>query len=159
MSSPIRQLRGGLRQVAAARALVRQLLEDAPAPVRDEAVLLTDELVSNAVAHGGGTFSLWCELAEGYLRVAVADQRRSIPVVLRSGSDEEHGRGMSIVDAVAASWGLAVQATGKVVWFELAVAEASGANERDTRGRARPTGSERFEARPGRPGALLPSGG
>ncbi len=159
MSSSSRQLRGDLRQVATARALVRQLLEDATASVRDEAVLLTDELVSNAVAHGGGTFSLWCELAEGYLRVAVADERRSIPAVLRSGTDEEHGRGMSIVDSVADSWGVAVQATGKVVWFELAVTETPGPAERDTRVRARPTGSERFEARPGRPGALWPSGG
>lgn len=88
---------------------------------RDVAVLLTDELVTNALVHGGGRFSLTVQMDEAVLRVSVADRSLEVPRVLRPSGDREHGRGMAIIDALATAWGTDQQPDQKTVWFELAL--------------------------------------
>jgi anti-sigma regulatory factor (Ser/Thr protein kinase) len=101
------------------RSALRELAAAATPEVRDVAVLLTDELLSNAVVHGGGRFAVTAEVVAGTLRVAVADDSPVRPRVLDVAPENEHGRGMAIVSALAAAWGCDTDGRGKVVWFSL----------------------------------------
>lgn len=113
------RMTGDAGSVRTARTVVRDLMAREPADVRDVAVLLTDELVTNALVHGGGRFCLDVEVRSDAVRVAVADRGAGEPRVLHPSGDREHGRGMAIVDALAASWGVDREHARKVVWFEL----------------------------------------
>lgn len=112
---------GDARSVRAARAAVQGVLRGQPDEIRHVAVLLTDELVTNALVHGGGRFSLAVEVAEHTLQVRVGDRSPDTPRVLHPADDREHGRGMAIVDALASAWGTDQEPARKVVWFELAL--------------------------------------
>ena len=84
------------------------------------AKLLTSELVTNAVLHGRGRIMLSARLEEQRLVVEVADEGRGFNYVVgqRSGN-HLRGRGLAIVDAESARWGIDDGTTH--VWFELAV--------------------------------------
>jgi anti-sigma regulatory factor (Ser/Thr protein kinase) len=89
----------------------------------DTAVLLTSELVTNAVLHGGGPSVLSARLLPGKLRVAVTDRSTRPPRVTPPESPTAgSGRGLVLVARLADKWGHARTRTGKTVWFELAVA-------------------------------------
>jgi anti-sigma regulatory factor (Ser/Thr protein kinase) len=94
----------------------------------DTAELLISELVTNAIRHGGGSPILTVSLAHDWLEVGVADSDSShlptpsdgqaadrLPLDLTA----EGGRGLGIVDALAAEWGTTVTERGKEVWFRL----------------------------------------
>jgi anti-sigma regulatory factor (Ser/Thr protein kinase) len=102
-----------------ARHLVDEALYDYPGELRDAAVLLTGEVVTNAVLHGGGWFLLVVDASPDRLRVEVTDSNPGQPRTLKMTGDREHGRGLAIVDALATKWGTENLGTHKVVWFEL----------------------------------------
>lgn len=114
-----RRLVGDAGSVRDARGLIRSIMADQATDVRDVAVLLTDELVTNAVVHGGGRFVLSVELDRRTLRVAVADPSPASPKVLAPSIEQEHGRGMAIVASLATAWGADADGAGKEVWFTL----------------------------------------
>ncbi|MGH9108733.1 MAG: ATP-binding protein [Acidimicrobiales bacterium] len=120
------RLAGDARSIGMARSVVEDLLADRDPDVRDDAVLLTDELVTNALVHGGGRFSLAVDVGADTLRVEVGDRSPDVPRVLRPAGDREHGRGMAIVDALATTWGTDREEDRKVVWFELSLHVAGG---------------------------------
>lgn len=109
---------GALRD---ARHLVADALGGVSEEMRDVAVLLAGEVVTNAVVHGGGWFMLEVEATEDRVRVEVTDADPAQPRVLRLSGEREHGRGMAIVDKVASVWGTDDGGTYKVVWFELMI--------------------------------------
>ncbi|WP_327431325.1 ATP-binding protein [Streptomyces sp. NBC_01236] len=94
----------------------------------DTAELLTSELVSNAVKHSDGPVSVRLRTRGGVVRVGVMDNHPELPDPLPRTPDEDFGRGLFLVDALADTWGryplLAHPRTAgwKVVWFELATA-------------------------------------
>ncbi|HEY0559354.1 MAG: ATP-binding protein [Mycobacterium sp.] len=92
-----------------------------PAELTEVAVLLTSELVTNSLTHGEGTVNLRAyRLAGGGVRVEVDDDGPGVPRVRRPDPDNEHGRGMALVDMLAAGWGWTpLPGGGKTVWFEL----------------------------------------
>jgi anti-sigma regulatory factor (Ser/Thr protein kinase) len=103
-----------------ARSVVRGALPKERESVRDLAVLLTNELVTNALLHGAGDICLELERTEGHLRVEVADAELTQPVVRTPDVLSEGGRGVVIVDALASAWGVReIPDDGKTVWFEL----------------------------------------
>lgn len=119
----IAELGSGPREVSRARrALARSL--DAwgwGGEHVDVAILLTSELVTNAIRHAGAPIRLSAGLAsDRLLRVEVHD-RTPDPVAAReAGLDDEDGRGLHLVQALARSWGWRpVDSGGKRVWFEL----------------------------------------
>lgn len=87
----------------------------------DDAALLTSELVTNAVIHGGEPYAVEVvDLHDGIL-VTVEDASHSpLPAARRQDADAESGRGLAIVEALATAWGTsAVPDDGRVVWFRL----------------------------------------
>jgi hypothetical protein len=57
------------------------------------------------------------------LAVEVADDSPDEPVLRRSGANDLGGRGMQLVDRMAAIWGCKPRpdGRGKIVWFRVAV--------------------------------------
>jgi anti-sigma regulatory factor (Ser/Thr protein kinase) len=84
------------------------------------AMLLTSELVTNAIVHAQSPLTVAVALENQRVRVAVSDQSDSIPVRSKTTPSDESGRGLQLVDALARSWGVEPAAGGKAVWFELA---------------------------------------
>ncbi|MEU9013758.1 SpoIIE family protein phosphatase [Streptomyces sp. NPDC048479] len=136
------------RSVATARAFVRDTLQGwGYADVIDDAVVLTSELVTNAVVHAGTSADVLCLRTEDGVRVEVADRypEREIPIQgtgLSLGSpDRENGRGLLLCAALASRWGVEYTPTYKQVWFQLDLPQ-------------RPVGTR--SAGPVMPTALLP---
>ena len=108
--------------VPAARRFVRDVLMSraVPEPVVETVQLLTSEVVTNAIVHAGSGPRLTVSLAYSKVRVAVADQCGGRPVRRLPPVDAPSGRGMVIVDELAAAWGVEPDDTGgKQVWFEV----------------------------------------
>jgi hypothetical protein len=82
------------------------------------AELLASELVSNALRHSSGPLRLTLERVSG-LRCLVSDGTADLPRPADAGPDDESGRGLLLVDMLAARWGCEVGPEGKNVWFEL----------------------------------------
>lgn len=109
---------------AAARAVVEDCVRTWRVPVdADAAVLLTSELVTNAVTHGtrtAGTFVLLaiaCDAAG--LRVDVHDGSGDLPVLDEAAAEAEAGRGLLLVTSLSAEWGCYRTSAGKAVYFTL----------------------------------------
>jgi anti-sigma regulatory factor (Ser/Thr protein kinase) len=86
----------------------------------DVAVLLTSELVTNAIAaQTGETVMLAIACTADELRVDVHDSSRSVPVPGRAAVDEEAGRGLVLVESLSDEWGWYQTPSGKAVYFRL----------------------------------------
>ncbi|MFI0743344.1 SpoIIE family protein phosphatase [Streptomyces sp. NPDC021100] len=114
------------RSVAAARAFVRDTLQGWGFPdVIDDAVVLTSELVTNAVVHAGTSADVLCVRTDAGVRIEVSDRypERELPLQTPTrqfgGLDREGGRGLMLCTALAACWGVEYGATQKKVWFRL----------------------------------------
>ncbi|MFF6784096.1 SpoIIE family protein phosphatase [Streptomyces sp. NPDC012510] len=114
------------RSVATARSFVRDTLQGwGFADIVDDAVVLTSELVTNAVVHAGTSADVLCLRAEDGVRIEVADRypEREIPLQgshINMGSpDREGGRGLQLCAAMASRWGVEYTSTHKQVWFQL----------------------------------------
>ena len=111
-----------------ARSQVRTAIRawDVPVDV-DTAVLLTSELVSNALKHEtGGTITLTVTCVCGQLRVDVHDSSRRVPMPVNTPVDAEAGRGLLLVSRLATDWGFHPTPTGKAVYFTLAFEDDLG---------------------------------
>ncbi|MET9295577.1 ATP-binding protein [Streptomyces sp. NPDC003077] len=118
------------RSVPLAREFVRQALAELGmgAGERAEEVLLcVSELVTNALVHGvppgrGFRLQLWVT-GDGALRVEVHDSGEGRPRAgaVPAGAEEEAGRGLMLVEALADKWGVGERAPGKIVWCEFEV--------------------------------------
>ena len=101
----------------------------------DIAVLLASELIANSLRHSRsgdcGHITIHLIAIPGGIRVEVADQGGASAPALRPARSREpdlaelaeNGRGLELVDALAARWDYASDATGTVTWFELAEPE------------------------------------
>jgi anti-sigma regulatory factor (Ser/Thr protein kinase) len=107
---------------AAARGFVTTTLRDwGLETTTDVAVLLADELVTNAILHAGSEVGLTVAMHACPLRVDVSDASDALPVLQEGdGHLRESGRGLRLVDALATAWGVIPHGVGKTVWFELA---------------------------------------
>ena len=109
-------------QVRRARLFVGQVLGGCP--VGDEAVLLTSELVSNAITHTasgrGGKVTVTVYRADTRVRVEVRDDGSDeIPVVRPHDDAEDSGYGLGLVELMAHRWGHRGGRRGRIVWFML----------------------------------------
>ena len=106
-------------QVRDARRFLAQALGDCP--LAGDALACLSELAANSVLHSnsrrpGGCFTVRARLYPQGLRVEVEDEGGPWQ---RPGPDEQCGRGLVIVGALASDWSMASDGTGRTVWFEL----------------------------------------
>jgi anti-sigma regulatory factor (Ser/Thr protein kinase) len=123
------ELRPVPESVGVARRLVRAALEAGGAQVdADVAVLLTSEVVSNALLHARSPMILSVNVERNAVRVAVHDASPASPHVRNYSPTAGTGRGLHLIDALASHWGqhAAENGTGKWVWFELVERRAAG---------------------------------
>jgi anti-sigma regulatory factor (Ser/Thr protein kinase) len=88
----------------------------------DDAALLVSELFVNALMHGpaGGRVLVGYCLWSGGARIIVCDAGGATTPRLRDpGEMEEGGRGLQVVEAVAAAWGSFRTGRTQAVWFDL----------------------------------------
>ena len=99
-----------------------------PEPPLETAILLTSELVSNALLHARTEVDLLLVMASSAVRVEVHDGNASPPGLPASPAplDATTGRGLLMVDALAGRWGVDGTGDGKTIWFELPVALEAG---------------------------------
>jgi anti-sigma regulatory factor (Ser/Thr protein kinase) len=105
-----------------ARRALRELFETAAVDedTRETAVLLANELVTNAVEHGGGTTFLHAAVEDRSIRLEVSDSSSVAPRPNTDVGDlDERGRGLLLIDALASRWGVQPRPEGKTVWCEL----------------------------------------
>jgi anti-sigma regulatory factor (Ser/Thr protein kinase) len=116
------RLTTGPAAVAEARSQVREAIGAWDLPVdAGVAVLLTSELVTNAVAHEASkTVTLAMTCSPDRLRVDVHDTSPSLPVLVDAPADAEAGRGLMLVGTLSAEWGVYRTQAGKAVYFTLA---------------------------------------
>ncbi len=118
---------GRADQVPRVRVFLARVVDGCPAAA--DAVLMADELATNAVLHSrsgrdGGMFTVHVEVCErAWLRVSVQDEGGLAPPLLRASShpgSADGGRGLRIVSALSDTWGVTGDVTGRAVWFQRA---------------------------------------
>jgi sigma-B regulation protein RsbU (phosphoserine phosphatase) len=109
--------------VSTARKFVRDVLGSFDDDVRDTAVLLSSELVTNAILHAHTPVQLGMVVDGDHLLVCVADRLPGDVLAARDHSrDRPGGRGLALVADLSDQWGTTTFTGGKTVWFTLPVA-------------------------------------
>jgi anti-sigma regulatory factor (Ser/Thr protein kinase) len=109
--------------VAVSRRLVRAALENSPR--RDDIELVTSELMTNAIRHtpsgeAGSLVTLHIRAYEGWARIEVADLGSPTWAEPRpAATEDECGRGLSIIQMLADRSGHEPDAGGQVSWAEI----------------------------------------
>jgi anti-sigma regulatory factor (Ser/Thr protein kinase) len=88
----------------------------------DSALLIMSELASNAIQHASESeaIKLICEVDDdGILTLGVFDYSKREPVILAAAEDDEYGRGLALVEALADEWGWHWHDVGKLVYARL----------------------------------------
>jgi anti-sigma regulatory factor (Ser/Thr protein kinase) len=128
---------GSVRSAGHARDFVRAGLQaDTSSAQLDDVLLLTSELVTNAVVHARTDLHLGVTWDGSSVLVTVQDQgpppdRERVRATVTSDFEEESGRGMAIIAALATDfgWRLLPDGVGKVMWFVLALAASPPRNK------------------------------
>ena len=107
------------RSAARARALITQSLADLSGESQELVLLLTTELVTNAVRHGVGPVGVHVAWGDGHVRVEVEDQSPESPVMRPLDQNALDGRGLILLDVLSSGWGVQATEGGKRVWFTL----------------------------------------
>jgi anti-sigma regulatory factor (Ser/Thr protein kinase) len=100
-----------------------------PAALAERAVLVTSELVTNAVRHGkAGPVRLQVDLRGDVLTLTVSDRTPYAPLPDAELPDAcaESGRGLAMVEVLSARWGHRSSGepdNGTEVWAELSAAQ------------------------------------
>ncbi|MFI1419313.1 ATP-binding protein [Streptomyces sp. NPDC020731] len=112
-----------------------------PAEALHDIELVAGELLANAVDHASqGGASVVVRLDGAVLRIEVCDSSDALPRRRSPGLDEESGRGLCIVAALADRWGAEHVPPGKRCWAEFGVVDGLGCS-------TSPVGGSGFTAR------------
>lgn len=104
-----------------ARSFVRSCSAMLDAEPTDTVLLLTSEMVSNAVQHARTErVRVSLERVGSSLRVAVSDDDPEPPVLHERDDRRIGGLGIQMVEQMSSAWGVEVDGSrGKRVWFEV----------------------------------------
>ena len=119
MSRVDARLRRDALAPARARRYAADLCHELPMGSLHEVLLLTTELVNNALWHGRGEAWLDVEVEPGLVRVGVSDRGGGQVERAQQFSWPEAGHGLRIIESMSDEWGVQLLAAGKRVWFEL----------------------------------------
>jgi serine/threonine-protein kinase RsbW len=125
-----REFAGRPDQVRAARWWLSRMIDGLP--VAPDVVLACSELASNAIIHSdsglpGGKFTVRLSVETDIIRIEVIDQggqwatsrSRWLGGSDDQGDDGQSGRGLTIVAALASSWGIGGDQEGRTAWCEI----------------------------------------
>ncbi len=96
----------------------------------DDAVLLTSELVTNAVLHAGTPVQVTCRLlgneSSAAVEIAVLDRRPAqlrldVPEATAQAAERTNGRGLQLPSQLATAWGVTYAKAAKAVWFRISL--------------------------------------
>ncbi|TCR26306.1 PAS domain S-box-containing protein [Streptomyces sp. BK205] len=85
----------------------------------DDALLLLSEILTNAVQHAQGPIGVHVCRTDTDLTVEISDRSPQLPQPRVAAEDEESGRGLLLVRALADDWGVRPMDHGKTTWFSL----------------------------------------
>ena len=107
--------------VGAARKFVAESIADAPIDTRESVALMVSELATNALLHAASGFEVSVDRTDYSVVVSVSDRgEEGMPRLQAPGSNEPHGRGLRVVDALSEEWGVSTAGgEGKSVWFRI----------------------------------------
>ncbi|MFK4596710.1 anti-sigma regulatory factor (Ser/Thr protein kinase) [Streptomyces pristinaespiralis] len=117
-------LLGGIEAAPRARAFASGVLASwrFPPELHDLGVLAVSELVANSLQHGTPPMRLRLRRTDRRLIVEVTDGDDHLPRRRRAETEDEAGRGISIIATIASSWGSRrTPGGGKAVWCEFAL--------------------------------------
>jgi hypothetical protein len=125
--SPQRRFPNEPASVSDARRFTLEAVGGVSPQLADAVAVMVSELAANAVRHTGSHFTLNIERSEALIRVAVTDAGSGSPIMRNPEPIEPTGRGLQIVQALAADWGVvpAPNPPGKTVWFTVDAAPAT----------------------------------
>lgn len=101
------------------------MLGDRQDTVVEDAILVADELVTNALQHAAAPRRCRISLTGEQLRIEVDDaapDRDPLP----KAPDRTGGRGLVLVDQLTSAWGVEHHPDGKTVWAEVALDQPGG---------------------------------
>jgi len=106
--------------VPAARRFAAGMLSGAPSELLEAVELMVSELATNCIRHVNASFELTIERHGDKVHVEVRDRAEGRPAMRSPAPVDTQGRGLRIVDLLAARWGVRYDAdAGKTVWFTL----------------------------------------
>jgi hypothetical protein len=97
------------------------MLAQASEDLRANASLLVSEVVANAILHASGPVTVEVLQRGNAYRIGVCDTSTTPPTEKGYRTDDATGRGLHLLDCLAAAWGWKRTGDGKVVWFDLPV--------------------------------------
>jgi PAS domain S-box-containing protein len=116
-------LRPEPRHVAAGRRFTRDTLTAwQHSQLADTACLLVSEILTNAVLHARHTIGLRLHQTAREVIAEITDDNTRLPQRTLPAPGDESGRGLTLVEALATTWGARPSSSGKTVWFTLAIA-------------------------------------
>ena len=86
---------------------------------RDDALLVINELLANAVEHARTPLILMVSFTGTALLVEVRDESLAEPRLQPMDPQAARGRGLQFVDALARRWSWTADGSGKTVWAEI----------------------------------------
>jgi anti-sigma regulatory factor (Ser/Thr protein kinase) len=108
-----------LASIPLARNFVLQRLTGARVD-REVALLLTSELVTNAIRHAQTAFQVQVGPADdSCVKITVTDSSPVVPHPVVAPPEAQSGRGLFFVEQYATAWGVDRTGGGKQVWFVL----------------------------------------
>jgi anti-sigma regulatory factor (Ser/Thr protein kinase) len=124
MTTPARQAHrvfpSGAASVSGARHWVGGRLAGARPDLQATVGLLVSELAANAVQHGGTPFTVRVDRSEDRVRVEVTDEGGGRPQLRERATRAVSGRGLRLVDDLAAAWGVREgPPPSTTVWFTV----------------------------------------
>ncbi len=107
--------------VGDARRFVARCVEGAPTDQADRVLLVVSELATNAVRHAHTSFVVGVQLVDATVVVSVRDRSNAGTglTAVASEPSSETGRGLVLVDALCAHWGVRSTPNGKSVWAQV----------------------------------------
>ncbi|HEX6264587.1 MAG TPA: ATP-binding protein [Actinomycetota bacterium] len=113
-----------------ARRFVRDSVGPVPSRIVDDAILLTSELVTNAVRHAGlddqDEIEVTVSVDPRILRITVRDRGPGFDPEAMVPRSDEGGWGLDLLRRLSSRWSVDRDSAGTDVWFEIDLPDGSG---------------------------------